>query len=230
MGTCSRALGAHAPSCSRQPANGRDLVFREASFVDFQTRERVPRGDRLSAARTTPSNPPVAPAVLRGTNPSMLAIGSELSHRLCAVANAVYALLTFFVLMGCIERLGYLLVVRHQRRNPSLTNAAILPEEEELPRVCTQLPMYNEHHVAVRAIDAACSLDWPRERYEVQVLDDSTDAAVGLIVDQAAEEWRRRGVDCRVLRRETRTGYKAGALEAGRRQTSARFLALFDAE
>ena len=59
----------------------------------------------------------------------------------------------------------------------------------------------------------------------MQVLDDSTDASVRAAVDAAAAGWRLAGVPCYVLRREERVGYKAGALEVGRKQTKAEFLA-----
>mmetsp|Transcript_12695 Transcript_12695/g.38792 ORF Transcript_12695/g.38792 Transcript_12695/m.38792 type:complete len:585 (-) Transcript_12695:730-2484(-) len=90
--------------------------------------------------------------------------------------------------------------------------------------------MFNERAVATRSIDAACRLRWPYGSFEVQVLDDSTDAEVRTKVDAAAAMWRSRGVRCEVVRRARRDGYKAGALEYGRKQTSAEFLALFDAD
>lgn len=169
-------------------------------------------------------------------------------HHCLLVANVIYGILATFIFLGLVERFGYLV-----RRNCCLTlrkrctTARYVSDEEldqlqniyeadegllppTLPSVCTQLPMFNEAAVAVRCIDAACSMDWPRDLHEVQVLDDSTDEAVRALVDRVAEEWRRRGVHCHVVRRDVRTGYKAGALEAGRKQTDAEFLALFDAD
>ena len=139
---------------------------------------------------------------------------------LAIIAHLIYAVLLLFIVGGLIERIGYLF------RRPGWQRVqppAGLPAE--LPLVCVQLPMFNESAVAVRAIDAACALDWPRERLEVQVLDDSTDASVRAVVDAAAAGWRLAGVKCYVLRRDERTGYKAGALEVGRKQTEAEFLA-----
>ena len=91
--------------------------------------------------------------------------------------------------------------------------------------------MYNEHAVARRVIEAASAMRWPVDRLSVQVLDDSTDADTRALVDRTCERVRAAtGVDCRVLRRPYRHGYKAGALEAGRRQTDAEFLVIFDAD
>ena len=91
--------------------------------------------------------------------------------------------------------------------------------------------MFNEHAVARRVIEAAAAMTWPVDRFSVQVLDDSTDADTRSLVDDVCAEVRRStGVDCYVLRRENRRGYKAGALEEGRLQTDAEYLAIFDAD
>ena len=100
-----------------------------------------------------------------------------------------------------------------------------------LPTVCVQLPMFNEHAVSRRVIEAACAMTWPVERFSVQVLDDSTDEDTRALVNRVCAEMRAsRGVDCQVLRRVDRVGYKAGALETGRRRTDAEFIAIFDAD
>lgn len=91
--------------------------------------------------------------------------------------------------------------------------------------------MFNETLVARRAIEAACALRWPRHRLEIQVLDDSTDVETRLLVEQVCERMRlERGVTCRLLHRTDRRGYKAGALEAGRRASDAEFLVILDAD
>jgi cellulose synthase/poly-beta-1,6-N-acetylglucosamine synthase-like glycosyltransferase len=100
---------------------------------------------------------------------------------------------------------------------------------KDLPIVTVQLPLYNEATVASRAIDALCRLRWPKDRLEIQVLDDSTDETCAL-VDASAEAWRRRGVDIRVIRRLDRTGFKAGALAAGTQVARGDVLAIFDAD
>ena len=100
---------------------------------------------------------------------------------------------------------------------------------ETLPPVTVQLPMYNEDLVAERIIDAACRLDWPRDRLEVQVLDDSTDGSK-FIAREAVRRWAERGVDIKYLHRSDRTGYKAGALAEGMKQATGDFIAIFDAD
>lgn len=104
------------------------------------------------------------------------------------------------------------------------------PLPDELPYVCVQLPMYNEPAVARRIIDAACLLRWPRDLLEIQVLEDSDDESCRSIVDTTAAAWRERGLMCNVVRRTHRRGFKAGALEAGRKKTAADLIAVFDAD
>lgn len=96
-------------------------------------------------------------------------------------------------------------------------------------RVCVQVPIYDERYVAERVIDAVCAIDWPRDRFEVQALDDSDDETAD-IVARRVSHWRRAGVAVSHVRRGTRDGYKAGALAFGLRQTSAPFIAIFDAD
>ena len=97
------------------------------------------------------------------------------------------------------------------------------------PRVCVQVPIYNERYVAERVLDAVCQLDWPRDRLEVQVLDDSDDDTVSIVARRAAH-WRHRGVAVTQLRRGTRIGFKAGALAYGMTLTDSPFIAIFDAD
>ena len=96
-------------------------------------------------------------------------------------------------------------------------------------RVCVQVPIYNERYVAERVLDAVCELDWPRDRFEVQVLDDSDDETVAIIARRAAH-WRRQGVAVTHVRRASREGFKAGALAYGMTLTSSPFIAIFDAD
>lgn len=101
--------------------------------------------------------------------------------------------------------------------------------EAELPRVTIQLPMYNERAVAARVIDACCALDYPRDRFEVQVLDDSDDGT-SLIVAERVDHWQSQGVVIQQLRRSDRRGFKAGALAEGVKVATGDFFLVFDAD
>jgi glycosyl transferase family 2 len=97
------------------------------------------------------------------------------------------------------------------------------------PLVCVQVPIYNERYVAERVLDAVSAIDWPRDRFEVQVLDDSDDETTSIIARRAAH-WRRQGVAVTHVRRHSREGFKAGALAHGMTLTAAPYIAIFDAD
>jgi cellulose synthase/poly-beta-1,6-N-acetylglucosamine synthase-like glycosyltransferase len=97
------------------------------------------------------------------------------------------------------------------------------------PFVCVQIPIYNERYVAERVLDAVCELDWPRDRFEVQALDDSDDETVKILARRVAH-WRGQGLYVSHLRRGTRAGFKAGALAHGLEKTEAELIAVFDAD
>jgi len=99
----------------------------------------------------------------------------------------------------------------------------------DLPTVTIQLPLFNEMYVVDRLIDSVCEIDYPRERLEIQVLDDSTDETRA-IAERAVRRHAAQGVDIKYLHREDRTGYKAGALDAGLKVARGRFVAIFDAD
>lgn len=101
--------------------------------------------------------------------------------------------------------------------------------EQSWPVVTTQIPLYNEAAVAARVIESAAAIDYPADRHEIQVLDDSTDETRE-IVDAIVARLRDRGIDAKVIRRPTREGYKAGALAFGLAQARGEVIAVFDAD
>jgi len=103
------------------------------------------------------------------------------------------------------------------------------PLQDPLPVVTIQLPLYNEMYVADRLIDAVCRIEYPRDRLEIQVLDDSTDET-GSIADLAVRRFAAQGFDIKYFHRANRIGYKAGALEAGLKVARGEFVAIFDAD
>jgi cellulose synthase/poly-beta-1,6-N-acetylglucosamine synthase-like glycosyltransferase len=97
------------------------------------------------------------------------------------------------------------------------------------PVVTIQLPLYNEMYVADRLIEAVCAIEYPRGQLEIQVLDDSTDETRS-IADQAVRRFAAQGIDIKYYHRADRTGFKAGALEAGLKAARGEFIAIFDAD
>jgi len=104
-----------------------------------------------------------------------------------------------------------------------------LPPLDPLPVVTIQLPIYNEMYVVDRLVDAVCRMDYPRDLLEIQVLDDSTDETRD-IAELAVRRSRLQGFDIKYLHRTDRTGYKAGALDAGLRAARGQYIAIFDAD
>jgi cellulose synthase/poly-beta-1,6-N-acetylglucosamine synthase-like glycosyltransferase len=103
------------------------------------------------------------------------------------------------------------------------------PAPVTLPRVTVQLPLYNERFVAQRVIAAACALDYPKDKLQIQVLDDSTDDTLELIEISVAHA-RAAGHDIMLLHRENRHGFKAGALAEAMPTVTGEFIAIFDAD
>src|SRR5712691_5770650 len=103
------------------------------------------------------------------------------------------------------------------------------PQLDPLPVVTVQLPLYNEMYVADRLIDAVCRIEYPRELLEIQVLDDSTDETRS-IAELAVRRFAAQGIDIKYFHRTARTGYKAGALEAGLKVARGEFIGIFDAD
>jgi len=116
------------------------------------------------------------------------------------------------------------LYLRHRRRDPRPAGGF-----STLPCITVQLPLYNELYVVKRLLDAVCALDYPRECLEIQVLDDSTDETTQLVAELVAQR-RAQGFDITHLHRKDRSGFKAGALEAGQRVAKSEFIAVFDAD
>lgn len=140
------------------------------------------------------------------------------------------ALIAYLVVLGllCIYGLHRCFLVltfyRHRQRT-----ARPAGRFEQLPYVTVQLPMFNEKYVAQRVIEHAGAIDYPRDRFEIQVLDDSTDETQE-IARAACARLAAQGINVAYLHRTDRSGYKAGALEAGLKVARGEYIAIFDAD
>ncbi len=141
-----------------------------------------------------------------------------------SVVALYLATLLILALFGC-HRL-YLLRLYDRSRARARCPAGCL---DPLPRVTVQLPVYNEVYVVERLIRAASALDYPADRLEIQVLDDSDDETSAL-AGRVIGEMRARGHDVAHLRRVRRDGFKAGALAHGLRLARGELIAVFDAD
>jgi cellulose synthase/poly-beta-1,6-N-acetylglucosamine synthase-like glycosyltransferase len=144
----------------------------------------------------------------------------------------IYLMGAYFGILGLLSvygvyryRLVYLFLrYRGHRPQPKATYTP-----NRLPRITIQLPLFNEMYVAERLIDAVVKLDYPRELLEIQVLDDSTDDTVE-IASGVVKKYFNEGFDITYHHRTDRTGFKAGALEAGLKKSSGELLLIFDAD
>ncbi len=141
-----------------------------------------------------------------------------------AILGAYYLTLGILAIYGFhrLVLLGLYYRTRHRLRRR-------LPRLEDWPVVTVQLPLFNERYVAQRLIDAVCAMRYPRSKLQIQVLDDSTDATSGIVSDCVAH-YRNLGFDIEHIHRAIRTGFKAGALEAGLGKARGELLAIFDAD
>src|SRR5687767_3259721 len=101
--------------------------------------------------------------------------------------------------------------------------------EEDLPHITVQLPLFNEMYVTQRLVKAITEIDYPREKLQIQVLDDSTDETIK-IARETVETYAGQGFDIQYIHRSDRTGFKAGALENGLAFAKGELLAIFDAD
>lgn len=119
---------------------------------------------------------------------------------------------------------------RHRRRLEENVQAGRADvAEDALPRVTVQLPLFNEATVAVRLLEAVAQFDYPRDRLEIQVLDDSTDETQ-MLARTTVARFAAAGIDMVYLHRSDRVGYKAGALAAGLEVAKGDLIAVFDAD
>lgn len=139
----------------------------------------------------------------------------------------------FAVLLGLsaygIHRLHLVILCWRHKRQIGLAQALPAISEEDLPVVTIQLPLFNESTVAARLLDAVAKMDYPGEKLEIQVLDDSTDETQ-MLVRAHVERLREKDIDAVYLHRTNRVGYKAGALDEGLKVAKGTLIAIFDAD
>ncbi|MFC6645353.1 cellulose synthase family protein [Granulicella cerasi] len=149
-------------------------------------------------------------------------------------------LVPYFIVMVILAFYGihrYQLVwlyYRNKRNEQKSNEPPMRFTPEELPFITVQLPIYNEQYVIDRLIDACCRMDYPRDRYEIQVLDDSTDetteVAAGIVARYAQGTSGLPPQPIQYIHRTNRYGYKAGALENGLKTSKGDLVAIFDAD
>lgn len=137
-------------------------------------------------------------------------------------------LVFFYSMMQLTLSLSYARYKRKVKNNQLIEDVKVY-DGTYVPRVTIQLPMFNELYVAERIIEETAKFDYPRDRFEIQVLDDSTDETVDVIAKKVAEV-AATGVDIKHIHRVDRSGYKAGALDAAMDRVTGEFIVIFDSD
>jgi cellulose synthase/poly-beta-1,6-N-acetylglucosamine synthase-like glycosyltransferase len=135
-------------------------------------------------------------------------------------------LLLFFYSLAQLNLLfNYL---KSKKNKPNLSQFDF-SNQEEIPFVTIQLPIYNEKYVVERLLDTICKLEYPKDKLEIQVLDDSTDDSVSKTMELVTK-YISQGIDIKHIARINRIGFKAGALKEGLVTAKGEFIAIFDAD
>lgn len=142
------------------------------------------------------------------------------------VVIILYSLSLLYIFLFSISQLHLTLIYRRQRKNTT----DLTPDDNSKTKAVTvQLPVYNEKYVVARLIEAVGKLDYPADKLEVQVLDDSTDETTQIITEKI-KSLQSRGLDIKLIRRADRQGFKAGALQHALPLSSGELIVIFDAD
>ena len=150
------------------------------------------------------------------------------SHLTAKIILFLYAFCLFLIFYYSVVQVSLAVAYVRTRKKRSLEVAPIF-DLTNAPKVTVQLPMYNEMYVAERIIEKTAELDYPRDKFQIQVLDDSTDETKEIIANKV-KELAAKGIDIIHIHRTDRTGYKAGALDSAMDKVSGEFIAIFDAD
>ena len=150
------------------------------------------------------------------------------SHLTAKIILFLYAFCLFLIFYYSVVQVSLAAAYVRSRKKRALEIAPLF-DVTNAPRVTVQLPMYNEMYVAERIIDTTAELNYPRDKFQIQVLDDSTDETKEIIANKV-KELAAKGIDIIHIHRTDRTGYKAGALDSAMDKVSGEFIAIFDAD
>ena len=149
-------------------------------------------------------------------------------------ASTLVLLAIYFAILMVLSFYGahrYLMMMLYKRYAKGKSDPVAIDSwsEDALPVVTIQLPLFNERYVAERLIEQVCLMEYPSDKLEIQVLDDSTDDTTEL-AQRVVDAKRAQGIDITLIHRTNREGYKAGALEEGLAVARGEFVAVFDAD
>ena len=139
----------------------------------------------------------------------------------------IYGFFLTFILVYSFIQLHLVFLYLKNKKTESVEVDLIQPDD--FPFVTIQLPVYNEVYVIERLIKTVAQFSYPKDKFEIQMLDDSTDETTE-IISKVIEELSPSGVNIQLIRRPERVGFKAGALAYGMKMAKGEFIAIFDAD
>ena len=149
---------------------------------------------------------------------------------MATIANillGLYVIALIYIMVFCLMQFHLLY---HYGKNAEVSSQDFEDtKDEDLPFVTIQLPIYNELYVVERLVDNIAKFDYPKDKYEIHILDDSTDETMQIALAKV-EEYKAKGFNIEHITRSNRVGYKAGALKEGTKFAKGKFLAIFDAD
>jgi cellulose synthase/poly-beta-1,6-N-acetylglucosamine synthase-like glycosyltransferase len=150
------------------------------------------------------------------------------SHMVARIILVIYGLCLLLIFFYSVIQLSLAIAyVKNKKKQQSRVTPPF--DLANAPKVTVQLPMFNEMYVAERIIETCAEIDYPRDKFQIQVLDDSTDETKDIIANKCAEI-AARGINIQHIHRTDRTGYKAGALDCAMDKVEGEFIAIFDAD
>lgn len=150
------------------------------------------------------------------------------AHLTAKVVLTIYAICLFMIFLYSILQLSLSISYAKNKKKKALAKTPDF-DLNKAPKVTIQLPMFNEMYVAERIIEVVSEIEYPRDKFQIQVLDDSTDETKDIIAKKV-EEIKALGINIQHVHRVDRTGYKAGALDAAMDQVEGEFIGIFDSD
>jgi cellulose synthase/poly-beta-1,6-N-acetylglucosamine synthase-like glycosyltransferase len=141
------------------------------------------------------------------------------------VITILYCVCLLYIFLFSLGQLHLTWIYIRNKNKPK----SITPILTEYPVVTIQLPIFNERYVVERLLDAVSQIDYPKEKLEIQVLDDSTDDTTAILQKKIAE-LKEQNLEITLLHRKDRKGFKAGALDYGTQLARGEYIAIFDSD
>lgn len=141
----------------------------------------------------------------------------------------IYSIALILIFIYALAQLNLLFNYLSAQKKKDFSPKFNFSNPDEIPYVTIQLPVYNELYVMERLLKNIAEIDYPKDKLEIQVLDDSTDESLGLTAEHI-KELRISGLNIKHVLRDDRKGFKAGALKEGLKTAKGEFIAIFDAD